>query len=694
MSELPTSDAVIFRRSVTRLAPYLVFSIAEPHRGESNSESVRREFVLAAAHENGGSLDSCTHCCGVCKDKWGITLAPQEVSAAVQQLVTEGKVTTAGVTRIALTESCSQELAERIRSANEVEALALGEWESKLKQSAPSLGRDQIAELREDLITWIQQIIVERGVEAAVVLYPEQEHYKLRLDEIKALGFSTLPQRDAHVTLMRPEVLQGFLEGMTTIQRRYFDNLMTTAYLMSVFTLEPAALDEVRKLTKGQRLYIDTNVVYALVKLHGRTAYERTVHMLNQSRKVGYEICVTPWTVMEMQRSVEAARHKLGRKESLHATSARTANGGASEGHEVFLEAFRRMQRDAGRITLKDFFALYEQVEELLAAEEVMVVADGCQEIDEDESRIDKQIELLKQARHGDDKPRSVLEHDAKHRLLVEKHRGDGLRRPSNLQCALITNDRGLVRYAAHKRLGELPFAFSFAEWTVRVERLIPRTANYGKTMADIFGSQALYIHGLVSQATIIDAISQIHFQEKYTASLGVRMLMDVPLADDDPDADTEDYERFRNTVSEREASLEAHALGLEEQLAVLRDVIAAESGARTLAEQKVEGLANQHGPVEKPASETRPPDSLTRRDFIRWLAASWIAFAAVLALAVPLGAGWVTGGAALAGDICGSIGLVVGAFWVLRGWRLAGASITLIASLLTIFVSVQAIIE
>ena len=612
---------------------------------------------------------------------------------SVRQLVADGKVVHAA-TRIVLTESCSHELAERIRSASEVEALALGEWETKLKQSTPSLGRDQVAQMREDLITWIQQIIVERGVEAAVVLYPEQVRYKHRLDEIKALGFSTLPARDAHVTLIRPEVLQNFLEGMTTMQRRYFDNLMSTAYLMSVFTLEPAALDEIRKLTKGHRLYLDTNVVYALLKLHGRSAYDRTVRTLNQSRRAGYEVCVTPWTVMEMQRSIGAARRRLGRRDAPRPSSERVTESANSDGHELFVETFRRMQRDAG-ITLRDFFALYEQVEELLTTENVVVVADGCQEIDEDDSRFDEQIELLKHARHGDDKLRPVLEHDVKHRLLIEKHRGDGERRPSSVQCAVITNDRGLVRYAAHKGPGELPFAFSFAEWTIRVERLTPRTDDYGKTMADIFESQSLQIPDLVSQSSIIDAIAQIHLQEKYTASIGVRMLMDEPLTDDGEEVDAEDYERAVSTVSDKEAALEAHVLGLEEQLAVLRDVLAAESRARTRAEHWAEQFAKQHGPAEKPTSEivAPPPDGLTRRDVLRWLAASWIAFGGLLALAVPLGAGWITGGAALAGDICGAGGLFVGAFWLLRGSKLASAFITLIASLLTIIVSVKAIV-
>ncbi|HEY3759944.1 MAG TPA: hypothetical protein VGL37_09285, partial [Solirubrobacteraceae bacterium] len=694
-------DPVAFRLFVRRLAPYGLF------RSGHKSEAVRRQLVLVAAHENQGRLSSCVGCQDFCQDRWGVELERDEISVATRQLIEDGKLIQEPEF-LRLTESCSEELAERIRVSNEVEATALSEWEGYVGRTAPSLGYGQVAALREDLIAWVQQIIVECGVEAAVVLYPEEERFRHRLDEIKALGFGFLPRRDATVMLARPEALKGFFEYMTPMQRRYFDSLMTTAYLMSAFTLDPAALDEVQKLTNGQRLYLDTNIVYPLLKLHGARGYAKIRRVLILSRVLGYQTCVTPWTLAEMQESVRAARLRLARQPSPQALTDVSAHAGESDNDEVLIRAFGRMERSTG-IKIKDFFDLHEQVESLLEIEGVEVVSDGCHAIDHEAGRYDEEIAALERVRQGPEKSRLLQEHDVKLRLLIERLRGDEERRLSNVGYLVLTDDHTMIRYAASKQRNEVPFALSLNDWADYVRSMSPRTQDYAKSMEEILDTPSMRTTGLVSQEEVVDAIARINLQEKYSPAIGARLLIDTSLSDGGEDMSPDSY---GPSASEREVMLTARALALEGQLAAERRTLAARDAelasareAYAGAERRIQRALAQAPHVQEPdkadisvvdKSSSEEIEELKTRvsrheSILRWLVASIIFVIGAATLVVPVSFGWIAEGWPLAADICGSAAIMIGAVAWRYGTKLASALLTGCGLCLSVIVAVHA---
>jgi hypothetical protein len=701
MSESKPIDPVAFRLFVRRLAPYGLF------RSGHKSAVVRRQLVLVAAHENQGRLSSCTECQDFCQERWGVELERDEIDLATQQLIEGGKLIQEPEF-LRLTESCSEELAERIRISSEVEAAALSEWEGYVGRTAPSLGYGQVAELREDLISWVQQIIVKCGVEAAVVLYPEEERFRHRLDEIKALGFGFLPKRDAVVMLARPEALKGFFEYMTPMQRRYFDSLMTTAYLMSAFTLDPAALDEVQKLTNGQRLYLDTNIVYPLLNLHGARSYAKIRRVLILSRVLGYQTCVTPWTLAEMKESVRAARLRLARKLSPQALTDIAAHAGESDSDEILIRAFGRMERSTG-IKIKDFFDLHEQVESLLEIEGVEVVADGCHAVDREVSRYDEEIAALERVRQGPEKARLLQEHDVKLRLLMEHLRGEEDRRLSSVGYLVLTDDHTMIRYAASKPRDEVPFALSLNDWADYVRSMSPRTQDYAKSMEEILDTPSMRTTGLVSQEEVVDAIARINFQAKYPPGFGARLLIDTSLSDGGEDMSPESY---GPSASELEVALAARTLALEEQLAAERRVLAARDAelasvreAHASAERRIQQTPAR-GPYGQQSSEAdgsaveRPSSKeieelktrVSRQESIlRWLVATIIFLLGTVMLVVPVSAGWITGGWPLAADICSSAAIMIGAVAWRYGTKLASALLTGCGLCLSVIVAVHA---
>jgi hypothetical protein len=745
MDEPNPMDAVDRRRFIRRLAPY--------RPGDYRAAYVRRHIVLAAAHENGGKFESCKDCQEICYRLWGLDIELVEISIVIRQLVKEEYLLRKdGV--YALTARAQEELAKRLRISSEVEATAFEQWEDTVRDIAPYLGVEQFAQLREDLITWLHEVIVEYGVEAALLLYPEQETYKQRFDEMGTFPLGNLPERESAVMMVRRAALDAFVEGMTPVQRRYFDNLMDTAYLMSIVTLDPNALQVVKQITKGQRLYLDSNVLYSVFKLSGPESYLTTFRTLEHSRSLGYQPCVTPWTVAEMKESVRRARARLATHPSPQAAADLTPDeADTEESDEAFIKRFRRMEREDG-INFNDFFTLHEEVESLLADADIAIVDIGCKVIDSDESRFDEEIAALERARQGPDRALALQEHDVKHRLLIDYLRGEGARSLSDAVCLFLTKDYAVVRYgrAGRKHATEVPFAMAFDEWRHIARSMSPRTENYEKTMHDVLGTPVLLGQTLATQGDVIAAIGRINAHGKYSATTLARSILNSALRGgkrgDEPPEDEEDP---RAAAEAREAALRTEIAELRSELAAAREVHVAHSRAAEAREAAVRAeisglhreimaaheasstseaaaqeelrverqkraklekqlrrlshLSDGHKRVksggekasrEKKASDRRGALDATVKRLaaqVRWLVAALIVIASAVVVAVPLTTGLITQGPLLVADICAGFGILVGASVWLYGIRGASALIASTAATVGIVVGVKTLV-
>jgi hypothetical protein len=700
--------AVDLRRLIRRLAPY--------RPGDYRASYVRRRIVLAAAHENGGGFESCKDCQEICQRLWGLDIELTEISTVIRRLVKNKYLSREGLT-YRLTRLATDELAKRLRLSSEVEATAFEQWEDTVREIAPYLGVEQFAQLREDLITWLHGLIVEYGVEAALLLYPEQEINRQRLDEMGAFPLGGLPEREPGVMMVRRAALDAFVEFMTQEQREYFDNLIDTAYLMSIVTLDPKALQAVRQITKGQRLYLDSNVLYSIFKLNGPESYLASYRALEQSRSLGYQPCVTPWTVAEMKESVRRARTRLATQPSPQATAELIPDEADTEASdEAFIKRYRRMEREGG-IDFNHFFTLHEDVESLLGKAHIAIVAIGCQAIEKDESRLGEEIAELEHVRQGPERALALQEHDVKHRLLIEYLRGEERRSLADALCLFLTKDYAVVRYgrAGRKHAAEVPFAMAFDEWRHIARSMSPRTENYERTMRNVLDTPALRGHELAAQRDVIAAIGRINDHGKHSATTLARALLnsairgsrsgeEPPENGEDPKAAAEARETALRTEnaelrSELAAAREVHAAhsqasdardraargeisGLHEELAAAHEALSTNEIAARAAldaerrksgklEKQVRKLRHDGHKRAKSDSQTASREKQTHDEQaaldarlkrlagqVRWLVASLISVAGVVVLGVPLASGLITQGPLLYVDV--GVGLAI----------------------------------
>jgi hypothetical protein len=701
--------------------------------GDRKIEAACREFVLAAVHENEGSVTSCKECQEVIHRLWGIELELHEVARVIRRLVRQGKLVERSGRRF-LSEECGKALKNRVRLSREVEAAAFEEWEHSVSRMAPALGTQQLAELQGDLGVWLQQIIIDYGVESSILLNVEHERHARYVEEVKALSVNLLPARDARVMMIRADALVMFFEETTSMQSQYFENLLATAYLMSVFTLDPAVLSGVWRLTNGQRLYLDTNLIYKLLKLNGPEEYLAIQRVLDLSFRLGYQVCIALWTLKEMQESVRRARLRLARKGPSPQNLASLAAESATD--EMFIKAFRRMQRETG-LSLDHFFDLHEKLEQLLEEAGIDVVSEGCQAVDEEDvDRLEDLIAALERGRDGDEKPRPVQEHDVKLRLLVESLRGPEPRRFSDVGYIVLTNDHALTCFAEADldHTTELPFAISLHRWSRIVRSLVPRTADYEKTLAHVQGTPALRPPSLrVNQVDVIDAIARIDAQGKYPETIAMRLMVDMALGSDaetatrDADSAASDN-RVKNTeFARRIAELQARVRELQRQevarqrehAAQLEGHVDKERIARTEARnarQKLSELRKEleaarkrerAGPDVGEAHDALPPAGSATSELadlrqrvarnetnVRWLVGVLIAVVGGAAIGVPCATGLITGGWLLVADICAGGGVLLGAFAWVYGKKKAAILATSVAFLLTTAVTLRSMLN
>jgi hypothetical protein len=722
MSEQRSRVALTFRRLLRRLAQFRPFS------NQSQLEQASGEFVLAAIYENGGSTSSRAECQDLVQDLWGLSSDLEEISAVIDRLLRTDKLVEEHE-RLRLSDRCMSLLGERVRMSKEVETTALAEFEQEVRRKNVSLGDAQVEQLREDLVTWVQQIVADYGVEAATLLAPDHRRYTRCLREAAALCDAILPEREPAVAVARTEALLMFFEKptQTKMQRDYFENLLATWFLLSIYTLDPAALGGVQRLTNGQRLYLDTNVVYSLLRLNGPERYLFVERILRRSARLGYQICVTSWTVTEMQESVWLARERLARERpSPHALADLDF-----ESNEEFRKGYRKLERESG-VNLNDYNALPQYIELLLEREGVVVMDDGCPEIDAAPDRFDEQISELERHRKGPEKPRALQEHDARHLLLMRLRRSGRRRRFSDVGSLLLSNDHVLCRCAEaiREHPGEPPYAVSLTRWAHVTRSLIPRTSDYDKTLAQMHKTPAVRPSGLIEQGEIAAAQKRINDHHTRPEGAALETILNTALGGAQvPDED--DYGRAdgggghprhdeAGTTGIVELEDQVHELGrkladeryqreIERDKHVrheeaLREELGIQRRGRIKAEEKSERLQKRANELRKEFGALRTEGStagdlrqrvnqleeearrlkakhLHRTTVARRLAGSLAALAGLVVGIVPCASGLVGGTLPVAVDACCGVLLLVGAAVLIGGSGALGVCCALIGA-------------
>lgn len=275
-------------QAVRRLAQYRPFA----HEGH-DARAALRDLILAAAIEAGGEIASLGECRATCETLWGLEVELDELRSAFSTLVKDGQLERVNGS-YKVTDAVRAEIGVTLAQSRQAEERALAEWEHTLRGIRSGLTDAEITLLLEDLEVWLRQLMLRHGVEAAMLLYPENPRAQTMFAELEALGLDFLPSRPKELEALREQAFVLFVRQPTENQRTLLANLMNTSYFLAVLTLDPEASELVQEIAEGQRVYLDTNIVYRLLNLNTPRQFLSTQRLLQLTTELGYSIAVSP----------------------------------------------------------------------------------------------------------------------------------------------------------------------------------------------------------------------------------------------------------------------------------------------------------------------------------------------------------------------------------------------------------------
>jgi hypothetical protein len=584
-----------FNQAVRRLAQYRPFE-----EGGRDVQIAVRDLLLAASAVEGNGFPSLQAAKDGILALWGMDVEIDELREVVAALAASGYCVSAhGGFR--LTEQARAELEATATGSEDTERQAFADWERAVRAHRPDLGDEDFTVLKADLAAWLGQVIARHGVESALILYPENPRAQELFEAIEKLGLAFLPRRGGCLGEIREYALQLFVRQPSPAQRTYLADLLNTAFYMTVLTLDSEASRLVQERVRGHRLYLDTNFIYTLLGLGGTAAETLSaVRLLELTTAMGYELAVTRWTADELRSSLRASEARLQRvplpRQDLAELMCLKA------GESDITKAYWMKYRETS-IRPKDFFAFYTHVETVLEQHGVKEVTEGCVAVDQNRAAIDGQVVLLQ--RFTADKEEVVLEHDAKHRLLVERLRGDGTVGFSNARCWFLTRDTKLPRYALATLDGshvDLPFCVGTSAWVQVMRAFTPRTEDFDKSLVELLATPYLrYRGGPGISPRVVDAVvGRVDAYKGASPKLASEVLADTALVDDIASARTD---------AEREAKVENAFIMKSEELRER-----AEASERREAEERASRVAAEE--------EARRADKLREAEAARLAAA------------------------------------------------------------------------
>lgn len=542
-----TTDQSSLVRSLSQYRPF--------ERGGANAREAQEDLVLSCLAELGGASESAAALRDDIQAFASIDLHQAEVDRAAGQLIKDGRIEQGAGGTLRLTQQEQVRLAEVAAESRRVEEIALDQWRRYTAERWPRLSPDHLDMLVDQLGLYLLQVLRRHGVEATMLLYPEDTRTSELYEALESDGFDFLPAVPPWMTEIRSAAFSQFIRNPSEEQRLFLGECLNTSYFLTLLSIDPEAAELVREVASGQWVYLDTNFIYRVLGVQGPRYVRAARTILETTKSVGYKLCVTPWTVAEFKYSLDRARKHVRRFPIPASEYAELLADTTSD--EDFVTAYWRAA-GRGPLNINDFFAYWSEVEVHLERHGIVVRSEGCNKVEARTESINDEMSVFGRAFHGGYRPPEVIEHDVRHRLLIRQLRGDGTRTFANGGYWFLTFDSVLPRYDHFAQAGEpsksLPFCVAAGAWFQLIEAFRPKTDDMLQSLADLLASPYARYRRDVSKDTAQSVVSRVQMHEGADPELAARVMMNSFIMSEiekAPPGSEEQIERIDNAIVE-----------------------------------------------------------------------------------------------------------------------------------------------
>ena len=455
--------------------------------------------------------------CQYIKDSFKLDFDEAEINASARRLSSKGLVELSQAERsdhpkIKILPETSEQINTNLDKITQLEEQVLEEWKNGLCEkykAFPSI-QENIDQITHNLQLFTSRMLMKHGVECVALMYPEETKAQKLLEVASNNIFNNLPQIDPNTDDVCKLEIPLFFKNHNRDRKAYISSLFNSSFFWHLIQVDESCSQLLKNVTRGQRLYLDNNILFSIVGLDGEAVF-RSIHtILRMADSLGYELWVTTKTIDEFHHSMNIQMEELKSKPSLPQDLARIAVDHL--GKDSFVTIYWSEFVENGT-SIEEFIAEKSLIDDVLEGLNIQITNKFRKDIEDSEELLDAES-ILTQA-CGDYFHPAIVEHDAFHQIFINKIRKGPKKSFSDATAWFLTHDTKLPVFDRVARKGQpyLPFCIMTDQWVQLNRPLLSRTQSQEEYEESF--------HLLVTQPFLRTMFSTIAMEKSYSEVLG-----------------------------------------------------------------------------------------------------------------------------------------------------------------------------
>jgi len=405
-----------------------------------------------------------------------------------------------------------QEIAKNFDEIQKLENEVVEGWKEEIcsKYKEYPAVKDNAEQIVANLKLFASRMFIRHGVECVTLLYPEEQKVQRWLASVEGSILDDLPKIDSFTDAIVKLEIPSFFKDPDSKRKAYITGLFNSSFFWHLVQVDEKCSKLLQEVTKGQRLYLDNNILYSLVGLDGANMLQSVHGMLKLANALGYDLWVTTKSLDEFHGSLNWHMQELKSKPPLPSELAKIAV--ENLGEDSFLTLYWRDFVTNGT-SIEEFVAEKSHLEDILQGLNIRTTDEYRKAIEGSQDLLDEESILRSILTHETNE--HIIEHDAFHRIFIGKIRQGHKYHFSQAVAWFLTHDSKLSAYDRSARKGSsyLPFCITSDQWVQINRPFLARTANQ-KEYEESF-------HMLVTQPFLRTMIPTFSLEKAYNEVLG-----------------------------------------------------------------------------------------------------------------------------------------------------------------------------
>lgn len=366
-----------------------------------------------------------------------------------------------------------ENIKKNISKIQDLEKEVFEKWEKELlnKYNEYPIVKENINLIVKNLQLFISKLLIRHGVECVALLYPKDKKAQRWLASIKNNILNDLPKVNSFIdTIMRFEI-PNFFKSSEPNRKFYISSVFNSSFYWHLIQVDEKCSKLLRKVTKGQKLFLDNNILYSLVGLDGRYLLKAVHRILEIANELDYKIMVTTKTIDEFQESL---RHRIKNIKPIPKELAKVAVDNLERNNFIvcYWEEFVKHG-----VSIKEFVSEKSHLEVIMKGLNIESTNEFREDIESSDELKEEENILQSMAPQVNE---HIINHDAFHRLFIKKMRNGEKYNFSEAEAWFLTHDKKLPLYSKVARKGgdSLPFCLLTNQWVQLNRPLLTRTFN------------------------------------------------------------------------------------------------------------------------------------------------------------------------------------------------------------------------